>query len=202
MTSMMREFRYVICVHNRGYEGSLELRKLYRCMSDPKAEELGMIRVVDDEDEDYLYPSDWFVPADLASRTIRKMEEAFKRSDFSRYFENVPESQHDRDALIDEFNQAMMDVYKKAKSDAGYTATRFLNLLHEHGGLNTAYLLLDSNEVSEGYTALWERGRLDLTVEALVFETVKYHPLFTHEQVERARERLRQYQYQPALVNA
>ena len=38
----------------------------------------------------------------------------------------------------------------------------------EHGGLETARYLLHAETVSEGYTALWERKRLDLTVEAMI----------------------------------
>jgi hypothetical protein len=30
--------------------------------------------------------------------------------------------------------------------------------------------------VSEGCTALWERGRLDLTVEALIHDNPQWHP--------------------------
>ena len=38
-------------------------------------------------------------------------------------------------------------------------------MLHEHRGLETARILLHASSVSEGYVALWERKRLDLTVE-------------------------------------
>ena len=36
------------------------------------------------------------------------------------------------------FHDAMLDVYKRAKSEAGYNATRFLTMVNEHGGLETA----------------------------------------------------------------
>jgi hypothetical protein len=39
-------------------------------------------------------------------------------------------------------------------------------MLYEHRGLETARILLHSTNVSEGYT----RGRLDLTVEAVVHD--------------------------------
>lgn len=68
------------------------------------------------------------------------------------------------------FDIAMMDIYHRARNEARYVATRFLQMLHEHRGLETARLLLHSSTVSEGYTALWERGRLDLTVEALILQ--------------------------------
>ena len=53
--------RLVICVNNSGYEVSLERRKIYVALADPKAESLGQIRVVDESGEDYLYPEKAFV---------------------------------------------------------------------------------------------------------------------------------------------
>lgn len=56
--------RYVVCIRNEGYEESLELRKIYRAIEDHEAEKDGLIRVID-EDEDYLYPTSWFLPIKL-----------------------------------------------------------------------------------------------------------------------------------------
>ncbi len=56
--------RYVVCIHNEGYEESLELRKIYESLQDAEAEKDGMLRVID-EDEDYLYPASWFLRIDL-----------------------------------------------------------------------------------------------------------------------------------------
>ncbi len=55
---------FAVCVANAGAE-DLQLRKVYRVMSDESASRHGMIRVVDDSGEDYLYPSDFFVPLQL-----------------------------------------------------------------------------------------------------------------------------------------
>lgn len=63
--------QYVVCVGNEGYEESLELRKIYEALSDPRAERDGLIRVID-EDEDYLYPAGWFLRIDLP----REIEDA------------------------------------------------------------------------------------------------------------------------------
>ena len=56
---------YVVCLENSGYPASLELRKIYRRISDPKAEEDGFVRVVDESGEDYLYPSRFFAQITL-----------------------------------------------------------------------------------------------------------------------------------------
>ena len=76
-----------------------------------------------------------------------------------------------------EFERAMKDVYVRAKSEANYTATYFLGMLSDYGGLGTAQRLLASTEVSTGFAALYERGRLDLTVEALVIQARVREPL-------------------------
>ena len=53
-----------------------------------------------------------------------------------------------------QFNEAMLNLYRRAKAEAGYNATRFLSMVVEHGGLETARYLLHAATVSEGYTAL------------------------------------------------
>lgn len=96
------------------------------------------------------------------------------------------------------FDAAMLDIFRKAKQEAGYNASRFFQMLTDHGGLDTARILIHADTVSDGYSALWERGRLDLTVEALIYDNSGFHPLFSAEEMEIVRERLVQYQYAPA----
>lgn len=90
------------------------------------------------------------------------------------------------------FHGAMIEVYEKAKGETGYTATRFLQMVSDLGGLAAARRLLAAPAVSDGFTALWERGRLDLTVEALVLSE-QYRELFTEEEREGAAARLAAY---------
>jgi hypothetical protein len=56
---------FVVCIKNEGYTVSLELRKIYEVIPDERAADHKMIRVVDESGEDYLYPSDFFIPIDL-----------------------------------------------------------------------------------------------------------------------------------------
>lgn len=100
-----------------------------------------------------------------------------------------------REGLINEFDQQMLSIYQRALSEAHYRATRFLTMLHEHRGLETAQLLIHSSSVSEGYTALWERKRLDLTVEALIHDNPRWHPLFTEGELAICKKRLAEYGY-------
>jgi hypothetical protein len=97
--------------------------------------------------------------------------------------------------LEKEFDTAMINIYKKAKEETGYNAKIFIQMVATDGGLITAKRLINSNTISDGYTALWERNRLDLTVEAMVLETEKYHSLFTPQELEICRNRLAQYNY-------
>jgi len=59
------EPRFVVCIKNRGYAASLELRKLYQEVADEAAAELHQIRVIDESGEDYLYPEQYFVAVKL-----------------------------------------------------------------------------------------------------------------------------------------
>ena len=52
--------RAVLCIRNRGYPAALQLRKLYLRLADPKAGRMGLMRVVDESGEDYLYPAAFF----------------------------------------------------------------------------------------------------------------------------------------------
>lgn len=63
--------RFVVCVANEGYAASLETRKIYRAMPDTKAARLGLVRVVDESGEDYLYPKDNFELLELPARIAR-----------------------------------------------------------------------------------------------------------------------------------
>ncbi len=52
---------FVVCVNNDEYAASLERRKIYETVPDQDAESHGMIRVVDESGEDYLYPKSLFM---------------------------------------------------------------------------------------------------------------------------------------------
>ena len=65
--------QFVVCVKNEGYAVSLELRKIYQVVVDTRAEEHGLIRVIDESGEDYLYPAEYFAAIELP----RAVEEVF-----------------------------------------------------------------------------------------------------------------------------
>ncbi len=87
------------------------------------------------------------------------------------------------------FHQRMRQVYEQAQTECGYTATRFLQMVADQGGVQAAKQLLTTEGYSEGLTRLWEEGRLDISVEAAVLED-QWRDLFTEEELATASRRL------------
>lgn len=93
------------------------------------------------------------------------------------------------------FDDAMMSIYTRAKTEAGYNATTFLDILYRHRGLLTAKMLINAPKPSEGYTRLNLLKRLDLTVEAVIIDNPQWHCLFDNDELDRARRRLTAFKY-------
>jgi len=50
----------VVCVNSADYPASLEKRKIYVALRDAAAEKQGLLRIIDESGEDYLYPKALF----------------------------------------------------------------------------------------------------------------------------------------------
>ena len=50
----------VVCIENKGYPASLEKRKIYVSLRDADAEKDGLLRIIDESGDDYLYPREFF----------------------------------------------------------------------------------------------------------------------------------------------
>jgi hypothetical protein len=98
------------------------------------------------------------------------------------------------DALEAKFHEAMVNVYHLGKKRCRYSATRFLQMVNERGGLETAKDLLVKTGTSEGLTTLWKNNCLDISMEALVLRP-EFEALFTEEERKIAREILVSYDY-------
>ncbi len=72
---MTKTHRYGLCVDNRGNPAALEVRKIYRLFRDAAAEARGLVRVIDESGEDYMYPARFFVPIEVPPAA----EKAFSR---------------------------------------------------------------------------------------------------------------------------
>ena len=95
-----------------------------------------------------------------------------------------------------DFSHRMKAVYDRGRSESGYNASYFLSMLSQYGPQETAHKLLASPAISDGFAELWERGRLDLTVEALVVEP-EFSELFSENEISIAQRRLEQFGYTP-----
>ena len=65
--------RYALCIDNGGYPESLEVRKVYVVLPDERAAANNYIRVIDETDEDYLYPAKYFVMIDVPEQAAEAM---------------------------------------------------------------------------------------------------------------------------------
>jgi len=100
------------------------------------------------------------------------------------------------DQLEAEFHEAMLNVYRRAKSECGYNATRFLQMVSEQGGLQAAKTLLYKEGYSDGFVELWQYGRLDISMEALILRE-PWSSLFTAEELAIAHRRLQELGFEP-----
>lgn len=66
----MSDARFVICIDNSEYPASLEKRKIYEAVRDLVAARQGQVRVIDESGEDYLYPEEYFVDANLSKEAL------------------------------------------------------------------------------------------------------------------------------------
>ena len=60
-----------LCLRNKGYEVSLERRKIYPVIPDRDAAAHGQLRVIDESGDDYLYPATYFALIKLPA-TLRR----------------------------------------------------------------------------------------------------------------------------------
>ena len=95
------------------------------------------------------------------------------------------------------FHQAMVNIYHAA-AKLGYRPTYFLQMVSEHGGVTAAKRLLQATEHQSGLTRLYELGRLDISAENLVLQD-RFKTLFSDEERQTARQRLRDYGFDPLI---
>ena len=65
--------RFVVCISNAGFPASLELRKIYPTVPDGGAAGRGLLRIVDESGEDYLYPRKCFLSIELSTALEKAM---------------------------------------------------------------------------------------------------------------------------------
>ncbi len=66
MATAQKQIQFALCIETTGAE-DLEKGKVYQILANPKDKRSDFVRVIDDSDEDYLYPESYFAPLDLPS---------------------------------------------------------------------------------------------------------------------------------------
>lgn len=95
----------------------------------------------------------------------------------------------------DDLDRALRDLAEQSRLVFNYIPHYFLEMLQRSGALATAKTLL-AGQVSDGFVALWKKGGLAVTVEALVVEEPwRSSGLFSVEEIGRAERRLRDSGY-------
>ncbi len=64
--------QFALCIENEGCE-DIEKRKFYQILPDEDAASEGYLRVIDESQEDYLYPESYFIFVELP----HKVQDAF-----------------------------------------------------------------------------------------------------------------------------
>ncbi len=67
---------FAVCLDNSEYPVSLEARKLYAVLSDEVSQQRGLLRIVDESGEDYLYPAKLFAIVDLPESVRQALQVA------------------------------------------------------------------------------------------------------------------------------
>jgi hypothetical protein len=64
------------------------------------------------------------------------------------------------------FHADMVASVDRLKCEIAYNPTRFMQMVSESRGIVAARALLRGRDASDGFTKLWEHGRLEDSVEA------------------------------------
>ena len=57
--------KFVLCIDSGDWPEDLVVHKIYRVLPDEHAAKFSWIRLIDESEEDYLYPADCFIPIEL-----------------------------------------------------------------------------------------------------------------------------------------
>jgi hypothetical protein len=64
---------FALCIDNTDYRASLILGKVYPILPDPRAAKDDLVRIIDEDGEDYLYHQDHFVFVDFPPAVKKKV---------------------------------------------------------------------------------------------------------------------------------
>ena len=97
--------------------------------------------------------------------------------------------------LEEQFHEDVMATVKACRA-LRYNPTYFLQMVEAHGAVNAAKTLVGSGDFQSGLITLWEKGRLDLSMENRILNP-KFTDLFTEDERAAAQKRLADLSYAP-----
>jgi hypothetical protein len=97
------------------------------------------------------------------------------------------------------FDRAVLELVERCRAELRYNPRYFRVMITQYGALGATRRLLGAPAVSDGFVTLWERQRLDLAVETLVLDE-RFAHLFSDDEREIARRRLRDFGHDPAAA--
>lgn len=106
----------------------------------------------------------------------------------------APAKLHSMETAERKFRDFLRDTISECRT-IGYSPNRFAGMINQSNPFDAVRSLLSGRSVSEGFTTLWEKKRLDLSVEAIVLKP-EWRDHFTDAELENARRRLADMGYQ------
>ena len=97
--------------------------------------------------------------------------------------------------LEEAFSEAMYGICTKAKAECNYNPWVFRQMVDDMGGVATAKKLLGGYKIHYGLGKLKKCGRLDISMEAEIWDNPKWHSLFTDSELKVAEWHLRKLGY-------
>ncbi len=72
----MKIIGYALCLDNVNYTVSLEIRKIYPVVEPYGNDPDGYLRIIDESDEDYIYPAEAFAVLELSPAVEQQIEQS------------------------------------------------------------------------------------------------------------------------------
>jgi len=94
---------------------------------------------------------------------------------------------------MEKFEKRVQAAIKEMIS-LGYKPKIFMSMIFESDTVTAVKKLLNSNKISDGFVKLFDKGRLDLSMENIVFSE-DWGGLFTPEEKNIAKKRLIEYNF-------
>ncbi|ONI44038.1 hypothetical protein AN641_08635 [Candidatus Epulonipiscioides gigas] len=103
------------------------------------------------------------------------------------------------DKLKELFSKEMLILYKQISKQIKYKSQNLLKYINEYGGYQAALKYIYTPSYTNDFSALWEAGRLDLSIEVLLLNE-KYRSIIAPDVINFCTRRLNEYNYKPREI--